>query len=65
MIKSNRNEIIALQNEIQIIKHQNMIKINKNIIQILPNFFDIFNKMEKADLSKSVYAKNFEYIFID
>ena len=64
-IKPNFNEIKALQSEIQKIKDQNIINTNKNIIQILPYFFDVFCKMEKSDLSKSIYAKNVEYIFND
>ena len=51
----NFNEIKALQSEIKKIKKQNMINSDKNIIQIFPNFFEVFCKIEKEDLNKSDY----------
>ena len=64
-IKANITEINYIEREIEIIVGQKYNYFEYNVIQILPNFYNIFIKMEKNDLSNSIYAKNIEFILND
>ena len=63
VIKPNIKEINSIKNEIEIIKNQNNNYFENNVIQILPDFFDVLIKMEKNDLTNSIYAKTIGFIF--
>ena len=58
-IKLNKEEIHILQSEIDKCNSINIKKKKKLTIKIIPEFFEIINKIKKKDLKNSEYAKKY------